>query len=453
MPLPVIMCNSVIIILLMICIAGSSSYRVNRLAGNYTEFDVVLLQDSSSQDTTNSRFLYETPSLLTQVSGINNDSNIVNITSELTDDGLSDSSKKDPTKKSELPKAVDGTQKALREMLERAQSDLVFSRDIDAVRIAISDLYHVQRQTQDNKKEALKRVLQDGVLRKPKCCNRSIVVKLQIDCNDGIFQTLCCGVKNISPRILGGTTTGLNEWPWQVALIHRPSGKTFCGASVINERFLLTAAHCANVIPLSRVEVLLGAHNINDQKENGRLRHRLSQVIVHNKFRNYDLSHDIALLRLETPISYSRTIRPVCLPDIREWDEDLILRSTVKKGVVTGWGLTKEDGTASNVLQKVSLPFVNHSKCSELYKGINPVSENQLCTLHHFKDNTSRDSCKGDSGGPLVIEGPGGRWVQLGVTSFGYGCGRKNYPGVYTRITQYLVWIYLKIVQSEIALL
>ncbi|XP_069946329.1 proclotting enzyme-like isoform X2 [Cherax quadricarinatus] len=135
---------------------------------------------------------------------------------------------------------------------------------------------------------------------------------------------------------------------------------------------------------------------------------------------------------------------------LEDWDVSIVNGSADFDGLVTGWGLTKEDGQPSKVLLQVSLPFLKVEDCRQRYEGIIPISTKMLCTLHNFSDGVSRDSCKGDSGGPLVSEGPEGRWTQVGIVSFGYGCGRKGYPGVYTRITQYLLWIYLKIAQSEI---
>ncbi|XP_064082078.1 proclotting enzyme-like [Macrobrachium nipponense] len=273
--------------------------------------------------------------------------------------------------------------------------------------------------------------------------------------NETDYDAMGCGVKNINPvqaRILGGEVATYGEWPWQVALVHIATGKPFCGASLLNTRFLLTAGHCAAILPARSIQAWLGAHVLTNQ-EKGRVVRGISHIIVHEHFVRNNLMNDIALLRMDEPVQLSYSIRPVCLPDVQEWDEALFNGTSKRHGVVAGWGLTKEQGDRSPILLQVHLPFLNVSKCQEVYKRINPVSEKMLCTYHEAGTGTAKDSCKGDSGGPLVTDGAEGRWTQVGVVSFGYGCGREGYPGVYTRITQYLLWIYLNIIKTEVTVL
>ncbi|XP_068207047.1 trypsin-1-like [Palaemon carinicauda] len=270
------------------------------------------------------------------------------------------------------------------------------------------------------------------------------------------YEAMGCGMKNVDPvqaRILGGEVSAYGEWPWQVALVHVASGKPFCGASLLNTRFLLTAGHCASILPAYSIHAWLGAHVLTNRQEKGRVVREISHIIVHEKFVRNNLMNDIALLRMEEPVQLSYSIRPVCLPDVQEWDENIYNGTSRSHGIVVGWGLTKELGERSPILLQVHLPFLNVSKCREVYERINPVSEKMLCTYYEAKKGLAKDSCKGDSGGPLVTDGAGGRWTQVGVVSFGYGCGREGYPGVYTRITQYLLWIYLNIIKTEVTVL
>nr|XP_027215538.1 proclotting enzyme-like [Penaeus vannamei] len=342
------------------------------------------------------------------------------------------------------------------EMLQRAIDDIVVKKDHTFASVLSHHLRFLEENFVGGEEDG-ELVDVEELLRFSEAGNSSSVVQLPLDYHDEDddidYEALGCGVKNVAARILGGYVAGVGEWPWQAALVHAPSGRTFCGASLLNTRFLLTAAHCAAVLPVRKVRVWLGAHDVSLQQEEGRVVRGVTHAILHEGFNSRDLSNDVALLRLDEPVAMSRTVRPVCLPDVQEWDEDIAQGKSDDAGVVTGWGLTAERGQPSPHLLQVSLPFLSVESCKERYAGINPVSANMLCTLHHFKDGVSRDSCKGDSGGPLVTEGENGRWTQVGVVSFGYGCGRRGYPGVYTRVTQYLLWIYLKIVQMEISLL
>jgi len=106
------------------------------------------------------------------------------------------------------------------------------------------------------------------------------------------------------------------------------------------------------------------------------------------------------------------------------------------KATVIGWGRTMEGGDTSAVLRQVEIPIVSNETCQQSYP--NGITSNMMCA---GREEGGRDSCQGDSGGPLMVRGSGQDWRQAGVVSFGIGCARPNFYGVYTRISQYLFWI------------
>nr|XP_045619109.1 proclotting enzyme-like [Procambarus clarkii] len=290
----------------------------------------------------------------------------------------------------------------------------------------------------------------DGQRRSP-TGKRKVEHTEQLDDDDddaANYDALGCGMSNVQARILGGKLSSSGDWPWQAALVHVPSKSAFCGASLIGKQFVLTAAHCTNVLSVRHINVMLGGHDVTLDTEEGRQVYSISHIILHEKFNAKNLANDVALIRLSEPVNMTHRIRPVCLPDT-DWDVPLADGADVVTGIVAGWGLTREGGLPSPVLLQVNLPFLRLEECRRRYEGIAAISSKMLCTLHSFADGVSKDSCKGDSGGALITEDAGGRWTQVGIVSFGYGCGRQGYPGVYTRVTQYLAWIYLKIIQLD----
>jgi len=109
-------------------------------------------------------------------------------------------------------------------------------------------------------------------------------------------------------------------------------------------------------------------------------------------------------------------------------------------GVVAGWGALKENGSASDALMQVVLPVVSTSQCKKSY-GSSLVEETMICAGY---DQGQKDSCQGDSGGPYFFEGKQGYTLQ-GVVSFGAGCARPRFPGIYSRVTNYIDWIQTQI--------
>ncbi|OQR69818.1 transmembrane protease serine 3-like [Tropilaelaps mercedesae] len=217
----------------------------------------------------------------------------------------------------------------------------------------------------------------------------------------------------ITKFIAGGTEAAPNEFPWQISIqmyskfINPPQWIHLCGGSILNDRWIVTAAHCVTV-------------DINAAK----------------------VQNDIALLKLDQPLRIDNlTVYPINLPhNSRESFEGL-------NCVSTGWGGTGEGKDQSDVLLKVRLPIVPISVCKESYKDV----FSQQIEVFQKKICASRKNygiCQGDSGGPLaclVRESKDSRYqrvfVLAGLSSFTKKCGSSLYPAVFTRVSSYLDWI------------
>ncbi|XP_072402812.1 uncharacterized protein l(2)k05911 [Diabrotica undecimpunctata] len=242
-----------------------------------------------------------------------------------------------------------------------------------------------------------------------------------------------CGAKNgyqDQKRIVGGHNAEVNEWPWIAALFN--GGKQFCGGSLIDNNHILSAAHCVAHMSswdVARLTVRLGDHNIKSNSETRHIEKRVKRVVRHRGFDARTLYNDIAILTLDSPVDFNQQVRSVCLPTSST-------DPTGKTGTVIGWGSLRESGPQPAVLQEVNIPIWNNLNCKSKYGPAAPggIVEHMLCA-----GEANRDSCSGDSGGPLMIND--GKWVQVGIVSWGIGCGKGQYPGVYTRVEKFLPWI------------
>ncbi|MDQ3262056.1 MAG: serine protease [Myxococcota bacterium] len=230
------------------------------------------------------------------------------------------------------------------------------------------------------------------------------------------------------PKIAGinSQKAAPDQFPYQVALLH--SGfwdrrrAQFCGGSLLNERWVLTAAHCfrKNTQP-GDVEVLFGTTRIST----GGAVAKVAKIIRHTSFKNVVLGHDIALVKLSEPVKPPGTVR---LPD----PSSAGLANAL--AVVSGWGDTFEGSRqGSDDLLYVRVPTVGREACRQAYEG--EISEDVLCA-----GDEEGDACQGDSGGPLVLQGPEGP-IQSGIVSWGDGCAREKVFGVYTSVAHYKQWI------------
>jgi len=240
-----------------------------------------------------------------------------------------------------------------------------------------------------------------------------------------------CGQVNRASRIVNGTETEVNEYPWQAAMVYKYSSSVFCGASVIGSKHILTAAHCTQAVTDYNInyQVLLGAHGLTSSASSEE-RFNAVRFIQHKDYDGSTYDTDIAIIVLAGSIDFtSSQIRPVCLPDNDSDDYDSVTAT------VSGWGTLESGGSQPDVLMEVDVPTMSNSDCRNSYG--NAITDNMLCAGY---DEGLRDSCQGDSGGPLIYNSGSG-YTLIGVVSWGYGCASPGYPGVYARVTQYLSWI------------
>lgn len=256
------------------------------------------------------------------------------------------------------------------------------------------------------------------------------------DCEDGSDEADCqCGMRPYrSSRIVGGQVSREGEWPWQVSLHIRGTGHV-CGASVLNQRWLLTAAHCVQdrgdrrYSQADQWEALLGLH-VQSQTNEWTVRRNVRRIIAHRHYNTDTYDNDIALMELDADVTLNQNIFPICLPSASYQVQ------AGQEAWITGWGVTREGGVPAIILQKAMVRVINSTVCRSLMKD--QVTDNMMCA-GVLKGGT--DACQGDSGGPLSITGAGGRVVLAGLVSWGEGCGLRNKPGIYTRVTRYRQWI------------
>ncbi|KAJ3650333.1 hypothetical protein Zmor_022028 [Zophobas morio] len=241
--------------------------------------------------------------------------------------------------------------------------------------------------------------------------------------------TCTCGERNENSRIVGGKPTNENEFPWMARLSY--FNRFYCGGMLINDRYVLTAAHCVKGFMWFMIKVTFGEHDRCSDAKRPESRFVLRAIAGAFSFLNFD--NDIALLRLNDRVPITQNIKPICLPKLKD---NLYVGSTA---VATGWGTLKEDGKPSCILQEVDVPVLSNEECRNTNYSAKMISDNMLCA--GYPAVGKKDSCQGDSGGPLVTQRKDKRYELIGVVSWGNGCARPGYPGVYTRVTRYLDWI------------
>ncbi|XP_055612826.1 CLIP domain-containing serine protease B9 isoform X2 [Uranotaenia lowii] len=256
-----------------------------------------------------------------------------------------------------------------------------------------------------------------------------------------------CGV-SIGMRIYGGENADIDEFPWLAMLEYenfRGERKFSCGGSLINIRYVVTAAHCV-VGEVEKKEgnlisVRLGEYDTTTEidciEQDGEKicadppqNIPIEEKRAHAEYSEDSKHNDIALLRLSRNVEFSDFVQPVCLPL-----PDFKSSSTGSVNFVTGFGRTLK-GSRSMVKQKLGIKVYDQERCRTKFATKKAViTDNQMCAGGDF----AKDSCHGDSGGPLMKLQK--VWTLEGVVSYGNRCGLEDWPGVYTRVLAYMDWI------------
>ncbi|XP_034101912.1 trypsin-1 [Drosophila albomicans] len=238
-----------------------------------------------------------------------------------------------------------------------------------------------------------------------------------------------CGNINTRHRIVGGQETEVHEYPWMAMLMW--FGSFYCGASLVNDQYAVTAAHCVNGFYHRLITVRLLEHNRQDSNVKI-VDRRVSRVLVHPNYSTVNFDSDIALIRFNEPVRLGIDMHPVCLPTPTE-------TYAGQTAVVTGWGALSEGGPVSDTLQEVEVPVLSQQECRDSNYGSSKITDNMICA--GYVEEGGKDSCQGDSGGPMHVISGEQTYQLAGIVSWGEGCAKPGSPGVYTRVSNFNEWI------------
>ncbi|XP_060656722.1 trypsin eta [Drosophila nasuta] len=234
--------------------------------------------------------------------------------------------------------------------------------------------------------------------------------------------------QDVESRIIGGEVTSTYYVPYQVSLRRRTSSSSAyahtCGGCLISDRAILTAAHCVynrlaeNFLIVAGTEVRSGM--------DGGVVARAEKLLPHEQYNASITDNDIALIFVSPPFPVGTHQK---IATIQVAKERPVAGAVA---TVSGWGTTTEGGLASMQLQQVQVSLVDNAECQAPYTW-RPITDGMLCAA---VPGGGKDACQGDSGGPLVVDNQ-----LLGIVSWGEGCARPDYPGVYAAVPHYQSWI------------
>ncbi|XP_061296427.1 transmembrane protease serine 4 isoform X3 [Bos javanicus] len=207
------------------------------------------------------------------------------------------------------------------------------------------------------------------------------------------LQCLACGQSVKAPRVVGGKEASVDSWPWQVSIQY--DKQHICGGSILDPHWILTAAHCFwKHLDVPNWKVRAGSDRLGSFPSLP-----VAKIFILEPNATYPREHDIALVKLQLPLTFS--------------------------------------GKMSDILQQGSVQLINRTRCNaeDAYQG--EVTKTMMCA---GLPEGGVDTCQGDSGGPLMYHSDW--WQVVGIVSWGHGCGGPTTPGVYTKVTAYLNWIY-----------
>ncbi|XP_073846119.1 trypsin delta-like [Musca autumnalis] len=224
-------------------------------------------------------------------------------------------------------------------------------------------------------------------------------------------------VPMLDGRIVGGSNANIQQYPHQISMRYR--GRHRCGGSVYTSNIIVSAAHCVvDDLDLSQLTIVAGSTYLDDVT----WELPVSKIIVHEKYSSAN-DYDVAILVLRGNFPFNSYIQPISLAKSRP--------AAGADVIVTGWGTLVEGGDIPNQLQQVTVNYMENSSCKKRYPLM--ITDRMLCAN---VSGGGKDACQGDSGGPLIHNNE-----LLGIVSWGIGCARSTFPGVYASVPDLYEWI------------
>ncbi|MFF3015160.1 S1 family peptidase [Streptomyces sp. NPDC057939] len=219
------------------------------------------------------------------------------------------------------------------------------------------------------------------------------------------------GAGAAQPPVVGGTRAAQGEFPFMVRL------SMGCGGALYTQQIVLTAAHCVN--GSGNNTSITATAGVVDLNSSSAIKVKSTKVLQAPGYNG--TGKDWALIKLAKPIN---------LPTLKIAETKAYDNGTF---TVAGWGATREGGGQQRYLMKATVPFVSDASCQSSY-GSDLVPSEEICA---GLPQGGVDTCQGDSGGPMFRRDNANAWIQVGIVSWGQGCARPNYPGVYTEVSTF----------------
>lgn len=240
-------------------------------------------------------------------------------------------------------------------------------------------------------------------------------------------------------QFVGGIQCPRGHCPWQVLIDY--NGESLCGAALLDDNWVITAAHCVHQKDTDRLKVITGDHDL-DVMDGSEEVYNVTRVVVHENYDPVSMDSDLALLQLHEQPKRSVYTVPVCLPTPHLAENEL---AAIRFHMLSGWGKrtpgdniypTKGLKTPSSAtLQRLAVPLFPTAQC-EVKSGVN-ITANMFCAGY---TEGSQDSCRGHDGSPLVTRYEG-TYFLTGIMSWGKGCSQPGNYGIYTKVANFLKWL------------
>uniref|UniRef100_A0A482Z7J7 limulus clotting factor C n=1 Tax=Hickmania troglodytes TaxID=489260 RepID=A0A482Z7J7_9ARAC len=249
-----------------------------------------------------------------------------------------------------------------------------------------------------------------------------------------------CGssIRSVGTRVVGGQDAVRGRFPYATGLMFRTYGaqprrmeldQTFCGGTLITDRHILTAAHCVHGKSPWDLSLNVGDYDIATRNETPNVFREVTAFVKHPDYAAAAFRNDIAVVQMDRPVDWNSGIKAASIAG-----RDVPL-SPGTKVTVYGWGRLQYGGGRPSVLQSLELPVMSREECQQRYHTI--ITDNMLCA----GGETGHDACIGDSGSGLTVR-LDNEYALVGVVSFGKKCALPHVAGVYTRVPNFVDWIY-----------